>query len=123
VWRQYEDFISELSSRFPHEAEGIKKFYDECWKVGGWARGRSRAECKPQHRPIYVDALSSLLVHPSCLALPFWQALTVEPHVLFYMLPHLTQVFNSLNVIELKSLEEPRYLMNQVSRWREGGRG
>lgn len=54
VWRKYEDFVSELASRFPHEKEGIKSFYDECWKV-----------------------------------------------------------FNPLNSMDLKSLEEPRYLMTQ----------
>jgi len=54
VWREYEDFVKELSSRFPHEASGIQKFYDECWAV-----------------------------------------------------------FNSLNSLELKSLEEPRYLMGE----------
>ena len=52
VWRKYEDFVEELSQRFPHEREGIKKFYRECWAV-----------------------------------------------------------FNSLNSLELKSLEEPRYLL------------
>lgn len=57
VHRQYEDFIEELVSKFPHEEEGIKKFYGDCWKV-----------------------------------------------------------FNSLNSIELKSLEEPRYLMQQFFR-------
>uniref|UniRef100_A0A7R9VHL1 prolycopene isomerase n=1 Tax=Chlamydomonas euryale TaxID=1486919 RepID=A0A7R9VHL1_9CHLO len=57
VWRKYEDFVKELSSKFPHEASGIKSFYDEGWKV-----------------------------------------------------------FNSLNSIELKSLEEPRYLMSQFAR-------
>ena len=54
VWRDYEEFIDELSSKFPHEKEGIGKFYGDCWKV-----------------------------------------------------------FNSLNSIDLKSLEEPRYLMQQ----------
>jgi hypothetical protein len=57
VWRRYEDFVAELSARFPHEATGIKAFYDECWAV-----------------------------------------------------------FNSLNVLELKSLEEPRYLLTQFVR-------
>ena len=52
VWRKYENFVEELSERFPHEREGIKKFYGECWAV-----------------------------------------------------------FNSLNSLELKSLEEPRYLL------------
>lgn len=33
VCREYNDFVEELSSKFPHEKEGIKKFYNECWKV------------------------------------------------------------------------------------------
>ena len=52
MWRDYEEFLEELSSKFPHEKKGIRKFYDECWRV-----------------------------------------------------------FNSLNSLELKSLEEPRYLL------------
>ncbi len=51
VHREYEQFLQELIARFPHEAKGIRQFYDQCWKV-----------------------------------------------------------FNSLNSIELLSLEEPRYL-------------
>eukprot|EP00898_Chlorokybus_atmophyticus_P001095 jgi/Chlat1/1987/Chrsp158S02312 len=57
VHRDYEQFIAELTERFPHEKAGIRKFYDECWKV-----------------------------------------------------------FNSLNSLELKSLEEPRYLLQQFVR-------
>lgn len=52
VHRDYEKFLAELISYFPHEAQGIRQFYNECWKV-----------------------------------------------------------FNCLNVMELLSLEEPRYLM------------
>ena len=33
VHRDYEKFLQELSNRFPHEKEGIRRFYDECWKV------------------------------------------------------------------------------------------
>lgn len=33
VHRDYEKFLQELISRFPHEAKGIRQFYDECWKV------------------------------------------------------------------------------------------
>ncbi|ACA99879.1 MULTISPECIES: carotenoid isomerase [Cyanophyceae] len=33
VHRDYEEFLTELTARFPHEAKGIRKFYDECWKV------------------------------------------------------------------------------------------
>jgi prolycopene isomerase len=33
VHRDYEKFLQELSEHFPHEREGIRRFYDECWKV------------------------------------------------------------------------------------------
>jgi prolycopene isomerase len=33
VHRDYEKFLQELTHHFPHEQEGIRRFYDECWKV------------------------------------------------------------------------------------------
>ncbi|KKJ01235.1 carotenoid isomerase [Prochlorothrix hollandica] len=33
VHRDYEQFLQELIQRFPHEATGIRGFYDECWSV------------------------------------------------------------------------------------------
>ena len=33
VYRNYEKFLQELTEHFPHEKEGIRLFYDECWKV------------------------------------------------------------------------------------------
>ncbi len=33
VDREYEKFISNLTSRFPHEEKGIRRFYGACWKV------------------------------------------------------------------------------------------
>ncbi|KAI3993807.1 hypothetical protein MKX01_002820 [Papaver californicum] len=54
VHREYNDFITELTNKFPHELEGINKFYGVCWKI-----------------------------------------------------------FNALNSLELKSLEEPLYLFGQ----------
>ncbi|AFY71560.1 carotene isomerase [Thalassoporum mexicanum PCC 7367] len=33
VDRDYEKFIQTLGDRFPHEREGIRKFYDTCWQV------------------------------------------------------------------------------------------
>ncbi len=33
VPRDYEQFIDQLSSKFPHERAGIRKFYDTCWQV------------------------------------------------------------------------------------------
>ena len=33
VNRNYDQFISQLTSRFPHEADGIQNFYGICWQV------------------------------------------------------------------------------------------
>lgn len=33
VHRSYEKFLQELGKQFPREKEGIRKFYDECWRV------------------------------------------------------------------------------------------
>ncbi len=33
VDRNYNQFIDDLINRFPHEAKGIRRFYDTCWKV------------------------------------------------------------------------------------------
>jgi prolycopene isomerase len=33
VHRNYEKFLQELIAYFPHEEKGIRRFYDECWKV------------------------------------------------------------------------------------------
>jgi prolycopene isomerase len=33
VHKNYEKFLQELTAFFPHEKEGIRRFYDECWKV------------------------------------------------------------------------------------------
>ena len=33
VDRDYEQFIADLTARFPHEAKGIRAFYDTCWQV------------------------------------------------------------------------------------------
>lgn len=33
VHRDYEQFLAELGDRFPQERQGIRQFYDECWKV------------------------------------------------------------------------------------------
>ncbi len=33
VHQDYENFLQELTAHFPQEREGIRKFYDECWKV------------------------------------------------------------------------------------------
>ncbi|OCR01883.1 carotene isomerase [Oscillatoriales cyanobacterium USR001] len=33
VHKSYENFLQELTEKFPQEAEGIRKFYGECWQV------------------------------------------------------------------------------------------
>jgi prolycopene isomerase len=33
VHRNYENFLQELSTHFPEERQGIRQFYDECWRV------------------------------------------------------------------------------------------
>ncbi len=33
VHRDYEQFLQSLIQLFPHEAKGIRQFYDECWRV------------------------------------------------------------------------------------------
>ena len=33
VDRDYDDFISRMSARFPHEEKGIRAFYETCWQV------------------------------------------------------------------------------------------
>ncbi|MEN9218013.1 MAG: carotene isomerase [Gloeomargarita sp. DG_2_bins_126] len=33
VHRDYEQFLAELTQLFPHEKKGIRRFYDECWRV------------------------------------------------------------------------------------------
>ncbi|GKB69665.1 carotenoid isomerase [Tanacetum coccineum] len=51
VHREYNDFISELTSRFPHEKEGILKFYDVCWKI---FNALNSLELKSLEEPIYL---------------------------------------------------------------------
>ncbi len=33
VHQDYEKFLQELIAHFPHERQGIRRFYDECWQV------------------------------------------------------------------------------------------
>ncbi|MEM8546105.1 MAG: FAD-dependent oxidoreductase, partial [Cyanobacteria bacterium P01_H01_bin.119] len=33
VHRDYEAFLQGLGDRFPHQHQGIRRFYDECWRV------------------------------------------------------------------------------------------
>jgi hypothetical protein len=64
VWRGYDDFITELTARFPHEADGIRAFYGECWRV--------------------FNALNSLelksLEEPRCVCVCLWSHSMLTPN-------------------------------------------
>ncbi|KAF8403414.1 hypothetical protein HHK36_011517 [Tetracentron sinense] len=51
VHREYNDFITELTNSFPHEKEGILKFYSECWKI---FNALNSLELKSLEEPIYL---------------------------------------------------------------------
>nr|TKR71444.1 prolycopene isomerase, chloroplastic-like [Populus alba] len=51
VPKEYSDFISELTAKFPHEKEGILKFYGECWKI---FNALNSLELKSLEEPIYL---------------------------------------------------------------------
>ncbi|KAL3839379.1 hypothetical protein ACJIZ3_023970 [Penstemon smallii] len=51
VHREYNEFISELVSKFPHEKEGILKFYGVCWKI---FNALNSLELKSLEEPIYL---------------------------------------------------------------------
>ncbi|KAM1647273.1 hypothetical protein ACFX15_008396 [Malus domestica] len=50
VHREYSEFISERTSKFPHEKQGILKFYGVCWKV---FNASNSLELKSLEEPIY----------------------------------------------------------------------
>ncbi|XP_021776036.1 prolycopene isomerase, chloroplastic-like [Chenopodium quinoa] len=51
VHREYSDFIAELTTRFPHEKDGILKFYGKCWKI---FNALNSLELKSLEEPIYL---------------------------------------------------------------------
>ncbi|KAI3447382.1 hypothetical protein Pfo_004047 [Paulownia fortunei] len=51
VHREYNEFISELVGKFPHEREGILKFYGDCWKI---FNALNSLELKSLEEPIYL---------------------------------------------------------------------
>ncbi|GAB2230161.1 hypothetical protein Droror1_Dr00014418 [Drosera rotundifolia] len=51
VHREYIDFAAELVSKFPHEEEGILKFYGECWKI---FNALNSLELKSIEEPLYL---------------------------------------------------------------------
>lgn len=51
VHREYGEFVAELTNKFPHEKEGILKFYGECWKI---FNALNSLELKSLEEPIYL---------------------------------------------------------------------
>ncbi|XP_051152390.1 prolycopene isomerase, chloroplastic [Andrographis paniculata] len=51
VHKEYDDFVAELVGRFPHEKDGILKFYGECWKI---FNALNSLELKSLEEPIYL---------------------------------------------------------------------
>nr|AFS32633.1 carotenoid isomerase [Narcissus tazetta] len=68
VHREYSDFITELINKFPHEKEGINKFYSECWKI---FNALNSLELKSLEEPIYL--FGQFLKKPlECLTLAYY---------------------------------------------------
>ncbi|VFQ74143.1 unnamed protein product [Cuscuta campestris] len=68
VCRDYDDFIAELVNRFPHEKEGILKFYSECWKI---FNALNSMELKSAEEPLRL--LRQFFKKPlECLTLAFY---------------------------------------------------
>ncbi|XP_009348566.2 prolycopene isomerase, chloroplastic [Pyrus x bretschneideri] len=51
VHREYSEFVSELTNKFPHEKQGILKFYGVCWKI---FNALNSLELKSLEEPIYL---------------------------------------------------------------------
>jgi prolycopene isomerase len=65
VDRDYDQFLQNLTAKFPHEKEGIRRFYDECWKVFNCL---NRMDLLSLEEPRYL--LRSFFQHPlACLGL------------------------------------------------------
>lgn len=54
VWRDYDEYIKELITWFPHEESGIRAFYGDCWKVR-WFPGGFRSFL-PSHSASSCDS-------------------------------------------------------------------
>ena len=65
VHRDYEKYLQELTAYFPHERQGIRKFYDQCWKVFNCL---NRMELLSLEEPGYLTRV--FFQHPlACLGL------------------------------------------------------
>ncbi|KAH9626755.1 hypothetical protein KSS87_022069 [Heliosperma pusillum] len=68
VHRHYSDFVAELTSKFPHEKEGIVKFYGVCWKI---FNALNSLELKSLEEPLYL--FGQFFQKPlECLTLAFY---------------------------------------------------
>ncbi|XP_059668617.1 prolycopene isomerase, chloroplastic isoform X2 [Cornus florida] len=68
VHREYSEFIAELTSKFPHEKDGILKFYNECWKV---FNALNSMDLKSLEEPIYL--FEQFMKKPlECLTLAYY---------------------------------------------------
>ncbi|KAL2629499.1 hypothetical protein R1flu_014185 [Riccia fluitans] len=68
VHRKFEDFVSELYKRFPHEKAGIDGFFGECWSV---FNALNSLELKSLEEPLYL--LGQFLKNPlACLTLAYY---------------------------------------------------
>ncbi|OKH44885.1 carotene isomerase [Calothrix sp. HK-06] len=65
VDRDYQTFLENITAYFPHERLGIRRFYDECWKVFNYLNSMDLLSLE---EPRYL--LRTFLQHPkSCLGL------------------------------------------------------
>ncbi|KAG9445233.1 hypothetical protein H6P81_016573 [Aristolochia fimbriata] len=68
VHRDYDRFIAELINKFPHEKEGIQRFYSDCWKV---FNSLNSLQLKSLEEPIYL--FGQFLKKPlACLTLAYF---------------------------------------------------
>ncbi|MCO5548472.1 hypothetical protein L7F22_001930 [Adiantum nelumboides] len=68
VHRDYEAFMYELTSIFPHEAKGIRSFYGDCWRV---FNALNSLELKSLEEPLYL--FSQFFKNPiACLTLAYY---------------------------------------------------
>lgn len=65
VDRDYDKFLQNLIAYFPHESRGIRRFYDECWRVFNYL---NKFDLLSLEEPRYL--LRTFLQHPlACLGL------------------------------------------------------
>ncbi|MEA5570197.1 carotenoid isomerase [Calothrix sp. UHCC 0171] len=73
VERDYQQFLENLTAHFPHEKQGIRSFYDECWRVFNYLNSMDLLSLE---EPRYL--LRTFLQHPlSCLGLARYLPLNV----------------------------------------------